>query len=68
MRRRAAHGILGRIRLGTAGNSPRLRRWALAVVLLGVAWLTGRLLDRRRMTRWATEWSAVEPQWTKRTH
>jgi hypothetical protein len=36
MRRRAARGILGRIRLGTAGNSPRLRRWALAVVLLGV--------------------------------
>ena len=40
----------------------------LAVVLLGVAWLTGRLLDRRRMTGWATEWSAVEPLWTKRTH
>ncbi len=37
MRRRAAHGILGRIRLGTAGSSPRLRRWVLAVVLLGVA-------------------------------
>ncbi len=37
MRRRASHGILGRIRLGTAGHSPRLRRWALAVVLLGVA-------------------------------
>jgi hypothetical protein len=40
----------------------------LAVILLGVAWLTGRLLDRRRMVRWATEWSAVEPLWTKRTH
>jgi hypothetical protein len=40
----------------------------LAVVLLGVAWLTGRLLDRRRMVRWAAEWSAVEPLWTKRTH
>jgi hypothetical protein len=40
----------------------------LAVVLLGVGWLTGRLLDRRRMARWATEWSAVEPLWTKRTH
>ena len=39
MRRRAEHGILGRIRLGTAGHSPRLRRWALAVVLLGVALL-----------------------------
>ncbi|MGH3121909.1 MAG: Rv1733c family protein [Streptosporangiaceae bacterium] len=40
----------------------------LAVVLLGVAWLTGRLLDRRRMVRWAAEWSAVEPRWTKRNH
>jgi hypothetical protein len=39
MRRRAAGGVLGRIRLGTAGNSPRLRRWALGVVLLGVALL-----------------------------
>ena len=39
MRRRAARGFLGRIRLGTAGHSPRLRRWALAVVLLGVALL-----------------------------
>jgi hypothetical protein len=37
MRRRAASGRLGRIRLGTAGHSPRLRRWALAVALLGVA-------------------------------
>ena len=40
----------------------------LAVILLGAAWLTGRLLDRRRMSGWATEWSAVEPLWTKRTH
>jgi len=45
LRRSAAHGVLGsvrsrvrrRVRLGTAGRSPRLRRWALAVVLLGVA-------------------------------
>ncbi len=37
MRRRAAHGIGGRVRLGTAGTSPRLRRWALVVVLLAVA-------------------------------
>jgi hypothetical protein len=37
MRHRAARGVLGRIRLGTAGSSPRLRRWALAVVLLGIA-------------------------------
>ncbi len=37
VRRQAARGILGRIRLGAAGSSPRLRRLALAVVLLGVA-------------------------------
>jgi len=37
MRRRAARGFLGRIQLATAGASPRLRRWILALVLLGVA-------------------------------
>jgi hypothetical protein len=37
MRRRVAHSFLGRIRLGTAGTSPRLRRWVLAAALLGVA-------------------------------
>ena len=37
MRRRAARGVLGRIRLGTAGNSPRLRRWVLALALVGIA-------------------------------
>jgi len=36
MRRRAAHSFLGRIRLGTAGTSPRLRRWVLVAALLGV--------------------------------
>ena len=36
IRRRAARGFLGRIRLGTAAASPRLRRWALALVLLGI--------------------------------
>ena len=40
----------------------------LAVILLGVGWLIRRLLDRRRLAGWATEWSAVEPLWTKRTH
>ena len=31
--------VFGRIRVGTAGASPRLRRWVLAAVLLGVALL-----------------------------
>jgi PQQ-like domain len=35
--RRNARGVLGRVRLGTAGASPRLRRWTLAVALVGVA-------------------------------
>lgn len=39
MRRRASRAVFGRIRLGTAGTSPRLRRWALALVLLGVVLL-----------------------------
>jgi len=39
MRRRAERRIVGRIHLGTAGASPRLRRWALALVLIGVALL-----------------------------
>jgi hypothetical protein len=37
LRRRTARGRLGRIRLGTAGQSPRLRRWVLAAALVGVA-------------------------------
>jgi hypothetical protein len=39
----------------------------LAILLLTVLWLTRRLLDRRRIAGWAAEWSAVEPQWTKRS-
>jgi hypothetical protein len=39
MRRRASRAVSGRIRLGTAGASPRLRRWTLALILLGVALL-----------------------------
>ena len=38
----------------------------LAILLLIVLWLARRLLDRRRIAGWAAEWSAVEPQWTKR--
>jgi hypothetical protein len=39
MRRRASRAVFGRIRLGTAGASPRLRRWVLALVLIGVVLL-----------------------------
>jgi PQQ-like domain len=37
LRSRAKRGVLGRILLGPAGKSPRLRRWVLAAALLGVA-------------------------------
>jgi hypothetical protein len=40
---------------------------ALGIVLLVVLWLARSVLDRRRLADWAVEWSAVEPQWTKRT-
>jgi hypothetical protein len=39
IRRRTSRAVSGRIRLGTAGASPRLRRWTLVLVLLGVALL-----------------------------
>ncbi len=41
---------------------------ALGIVLLIVLWLAKAVLDRRRLQDWAAEWTAVEPQWTKRTH
>jgi PQQ-like domain len=39
VRGRTVRGAFGRIRVGTAGASPRLRRWVLAAVLIGVALL-----------------------------
>jgi F0F1-type ATP synthase membrane subunit c/vacuolar-type H+-ATPase subunit K len=41
---------------------------ALGALLMITLWLIRRFLDRRRITNWAAEWSAVEPQWTKRLH
>lgn len=41
---------------------------ALGIVLLIAAWLARSVLDRRRLQDWAAEWSAVEPEWTKRLH
>lgn len=41
---------------------------ALGIVLLIAAWLARSVLDRRRLRDWAAEWSAVEPEWTKRLH
>ncbi len=41
---------------------------ALAVALLA-GWGTAlRVLDRRRLAAWETDWAAVEPRWTRRLH
>ena len=37
----------------------------LLVVLMGLGGLARRLLDRRRMSAWDSEWRAVEPLWTR---
>ena len=38
---------------------------ALAITLLGVASIGRRLLDRRRLAAWETDWTSVGPQWTR---
>jgi hypothetical protein len=38
---------------------------ALAVVLAGLAWAVRKVLDRRRLAGWETEWLAVGPRWSR---
>jgi hypothetical protein len=38
---------------------------ALAVLLAGGTWATRRMLDRRRLAGWETEWLAVGPRWSR---
>jgi hypothetical protein len=38
---------------------------ALAVLLAGLAWAIRRVLDRRRLAGWETEWLAVGPRWSR---
>ncbi len=38
---------------------------ALAVLLTGLTWAVRRMLDRRRLTEWETEWLAVGPGWSR---
>jgi hypothetical protein len=40
----------------------------VALVLLTMAGVTHRVLDRRRMAAWEADWNAVEPQWSRRPH
>ena len=39
---------------------------ALALLLLAVGAVLGRILYRRRLSSWGQAWSAIEPQWTRR--
>jgi len=39
---------------------------ALALLLLAVMGILGRILNRRRLASWGQAWSAVGPQWTRR--
>ncbi len=39
---------------------------ALAVMLLTVGAVAGRLLERRRLRGWEAAWEAIEPQWSHR--
>ena len=38
----------------------------LATLLITVAWLARRSLDRRRMAAWDADWLATGPRWTPR--
>lgn len=38
----------------------------LALLLLAVMGILGRILDRRRLASWGHAWSAIGPQWTRR--
>jgi membrane protein DedA with SNARE-associated domain len=39
---------------------------AAAIALLICYWLGRLALDRRRLARWASEWSLTGPRWTAR--
>lgn len=40
----------------------------LGLLLLIMAGVVHRALDRRRMAAWEADWNLVEPQWTRRLH
>jgi hypothetical protein len=40
--------------------------FALAIVLLTVAAIAGRLLEHRRIAAWESAWESIEPQWSRR--
>jgi hypothetical protein len=41
---------------------------ALAALLLVLAWLVRRLMDRRRLAAWEADWALTGPRWTRRRH
>jgi len=40
---------------------------ALALLLLATMGILGRIMDRRRLASWGQAWSAIGPQWTRRS-
>jgi hypothetical protein len=40
---------------------------ALALLLLAMMGILGHILDRRRVASWGQAWSAIGPQWTRRS-
>lgn len=51
---------------GRAGDAAAAAAAAMTVLLGAVERVTSRMLDRRRLAGWEADWSAVEPQWTRR--
>jgi hypothetical protein len=40
---------------------------ALALLLLAMVGILGRIMNRRRLASWGQAWSAIGPQWTRRS-
>jgi len=51
---------------GRGGLAAVVAVGCLAALLITVAWLARRSLDRRRMAGWDTDWLATGPRWTPR--
>jgi hypothetical protein len=64
---RLAGPPLSRVQLVTRAQLAReLAAGALAIALVMPAWLSRRMLDRRRIAAWDADWLATGPRWTPR--
>jgi hypothetical protein len=39
----------------------------LAVFLAGIAWIAARILDKRRLASWESDWLVVGPRWSRQS-